>query len=332
MKIQRVHGGRVPPFFSGAMVLLVIVLASVFSSAAAGDRSGQRGFASPQQAVDALIAAVQDDNDDHLLAILGSDSEDLIFSGDRVADQNGRVRFLEACEENYGLEQDAEGRTVLVVGHKEYPFPIPIVQRDGSWFFDTPSGREEILNRRIGRNELHTIEVMQAYVDAQREYISLKHEVGGPAFAQKFTSSPGMKDGLYWEAEDGGEESPFGPLIARAAEEGYAGSLDQDPPEPLHGYYFRIIKGKGPHANGGAFDYVVDGKMVLGFALLAYPARYGASGIMTFLINQEGIIYEKDLGEESVTAAAAITTFDPDDTWNMYYPPGVYTTEESVRK
>jgi hypothetical protein len=162
---------------------------------------------------------------------------------------------------------------------------------------------------------------MQAYTDAQREYACMSGIGGGPEFAQKLASSDGMKDGLYWKAGVDEEESPFGPLIARATEEGYEGGLDREPPEPFHGYYFKILKGQGGHAEGGAFDYVADGKMVLGFGLVAYPAKYGASGIMSFIINQEGVIYEKDLGPETATAAAAMTVFDPDDTWRRYQEP-----------
>lgn len=278
----------------------------------------QKSFASPQQAVDALVGAVQDDNDAELLAILGSNAGDLISSGDRVADQNGRARFLKAYEVKNSLEKKDEGHAVLLVGSKDYPFPIPIVQQRDGWLFDTQAGMEEILNRRIGRNELHTIEVMHAYTDAQREYACMVRDNGGsPEFAQQFTSSEGKKDGLYWEAGEGEAESLFGPLIAKATEEGYARGLDEDSLEPFHGYYFKILKAQGEHANGGPFDYVADGKMILGFALVAYPAKYAASGIMTFIVNQEGVIYEKDLGENT-PKAAAMTTFDPDETWRKY--------------
>jgi hypothetical protein len=301
-----------------ALAILIAMVALAASPAMAGGPAGQKRFVSPEQAVAALVAAVQDNNDAELLAILGPGSENLISSGDRVADQKGRTRFLKAYEEKKGLEQEDEGRAVLLIGGKDYPFPIPIVRQGNAWLFDTQAGTEEILNRRIGRNELHTIEVMHAYTDAQREYGCMKRNDGGPEFAQKFASSEGKKDGLYWKPGEGEEESPFGPLIARATEEGYAGGLDKDPPEPFYGYYFKILKLQGEHAKGGAFDYVADGKMVLGFALVAYPAKYGASGIMTFIVNQEGVIYEKDRGEDTAATAAAMTTFDPDETWKIY--------------
>jgi len=316
--VRKAYNYRMFRLFPGALAILIAMVALAACCAVSRGPVGQKSFVSPQQTVAALVAAVQDNNDAELLAILGPGSEDLISSGDRVADQKGRARFLKAYEEKNSLEQEDKDRAVLLVGGKDYPFPIPIVQQGDAWLFDTQAGMEEILNRRIGRNELHTIEVMHAYTDAQREYACMKRKSGGPEFAEKFASSEGKKDGLYWEAGQGEEKSPFGPLIARATEEGYAGGLDEDPPEPFHGYYFKILKAQGEHADDGAFDYVADGKMVLGFALVAYPAKHGASGIMTFIVNQEGVIFEKDLGEDTAKAAAAMTTFDPDDTWKMY--------------
>jgi len=306
--------------FSVTMATFILMLLAA-STAMGGEADGQKRFSSPQQAVEALVAALRSDNDAELLNLLGPDSEDLIASGDQVADQNGRLRFLKAYGIKNSLEQDRKNGMVLLVGSKNYPFPIPIVRQGEAWSFDTRAGMEEILNRRIGRNELHTIEVMEAYTAAQREYASIPHARSCPEFAQKFASSEGQRDGLYWEVGEGEEESPFGPLIAKASAEGYAGDLDENPPEPFHGYYFKILKGQGEHAAGGAFDYVVDGKMVLGFALIAYPAKYGASGIMTFIVNQEGVIYEKDLGEETAVTAAAITLFNPDDSWQSHEEP-----------
>lgn len=302
-------------FFPGATVMLAAMAALVVPPAIAEEPENHKSFASPLLAVSALTAAVQDNDDSELLAILGPDAEDLIFSGDQVADQNGRARFLEIYAEQNRLEEQESGRTVLLIGSQDYPFPIPLVQQGDTWRFDTAAGREEILNRRIGRNELHTIEVMHAYTAAQREYACMNRNGGRQEFAQKFASSEGQKDGLYWKTGENEAASPFGPLIARATEEGYRGGLDEDPPEPFHGYLFKILKAQGQHASGGAFDYVADGKMVLGFALVAYPAKYGASGIMTFIVNQEGTIYQKNLGEDTATVAAALTAFDPDGTW-----------------
>jgi hypothetical protein len=293
--------------------LLLAALSSILVFSGATLAVEQKVFISPQEAVKALITAVQDNNDTELIAIFGPDSEDLIFSGDRVADQKYKERFLRAYEEKNSLKHESDIKVVLHIGNRDYAFPIPIVQEENAWFFDTQAGKEEILNRRIGRNELYTIEVLHSYTDAQREYAAINCSRSDcPEFAQRLTSSKGKKDGLYWEAKEGEKESPFGPLIAKATEVGY--TLDTDNPEPFHGYYFKILKAQGKHANGGPFDYVVKDKMILGFALVAYPAKYGASGIMTFIVNQEGEIYEKDLGEKTAEAAA-MTEYDPDSTW-----------------
>jgi hypothetical protein len=323
MRLLKAYNNRMMRLFPGMIAILIVILALGCSSSVDTEPAGQKSFATPQQAVAALVAAVQDNNEAEISAILGPGSEDLTSSGDKIADENSRMRFLKAYAEKNSLAQESEARlALLIIGEMDYPFPIPIVRQGDTWRFDTQAGRDEILNRRIGRNELHTIEVMQAYTDAQREYACQEPTGSGTEFAQKFSSSEGKKDGLYWEAGKDEEESPFGPLIVRAAEEGYEeGSLDKVPPEPFYGYYFKILKSQGEHANGGPYNYVVDGNMVLGFALIAYPAKYGNSGIMTFIINQEGVIYEKDLGEDTSTAAAAITTFDPDDTWRKYEEP-----------
>lgn len=308
--------------FSGAMVRLATTALLAATPALAAASAEQQGFPSAALAVAALVAAVQNDDDAALLAILGADAEDLIISGDPVADRNDRLRFLGSYAEKHSLVQETPDRAGLLIGGRDYPFPIPLIRTGNGWRFDTAAGREEILDRRIGRNELHTIEVMHAYTAAQREFACRDRDGDHRQFAQKFSSSEGQKDGLYWESAEGEDDSPFGPLIARATGEGYRGGLDEDPPEPFHGYLFRILKAQGDHASGGAFDYVADGRMILGFALIAYPARYGVSGIMTFIVNQEGVIFEQDLGAATVTAAAAITTFDPDPTWRKFVAPG----------
>ena len=212
--MQKTYENRMLWLFSGTMAMLLMLMLLTVSSVMAEGSAGQKSFASPQQAVDALVAAVADNNDTELLSILGPGSEDLISSGDSVADRNSRGRFLKAYEEKHSFQPEADERVVLFVGGKDYPFPIPIIHKAAAWSFDTLAGKEEILNRRIGRNELHTIKVMQAYTDAQREYASQQHNGDNREFAQKITSSEGMKDGLYWVAEEGEMASPFGPLIA----------------------------------------------------------------------------------------------------------------------
>jgi len=302
-----------------SFLFLTTFHAAVIAQQAAG---GEKIFDSPHKAVESMMAAVKDDNTGELLAIFGPGSEDLISSGDPVADKNGRTRFLKAYEEQHHLEQANGSKAILHVGNKDYPLPIPLVQIGEGWSFDTRNGMEEILNRRIGRNELHTIDVVHAYVDAQREYACMKRSDGTSAeFAQHFTSSDGNKDGLYWAAKDGEKESPFGPLIARATQEGYSSGLDEEGREPFHGYFFKILKAQGDNADGGAFDYIANGKMILGFAMVAYPAKYGTSGIMTFIVNQEGTIYQKDLSDDT-EKAAEMKTFDPDNTWQKLIEEG----------
>lgn len=318
MMVLKIYKYRMVLLFLGAAAIFIVTLSPAISHAMAGRVLVQESFSSPKEAAAALVTAVQSDNYDELLAILGAGSEDLFSTGDKVADRKDRERFIKAYEDKNSLNKEDDGRVVLIIGSKDYPFPIPIVRKGDAWLFDTRAGMEEILTRRIGRNELHTIEVMRTYTDAQREYACMKTDKGGPSFAQRFASSEGKKDGLYWEVGKDEEVSPFGQLIARATVEGYEESLNKEPPEPFHGYYFKILKRQGEHAGGGAFDYVVDGRMVLGFSLVAYPSRYGSSGIITFIINQEGVIYEKDFGKDTVMAAAALTAFDPDETWRRY--------------
>ena len=301
------------------MVIAVIMMACcTFKYAYAGDIK-QKTYTSPEEAVKALINALKTANNAELLAVLGPESKEIISSGDEVADKAGREDFLSGYEQKNELEKESPDKVVLSVGEDNWPLPIPIVKKDGRWVFDTEAGKEELLNRRIGRNELNTIDVMHAFVDAQREYASKdRNGDGATEFAQKLISTSGKEDGLYWEAKEGGEESPFGPLIAEAAKGGYkyTEKKTQDvQPSPYHGYFFKILKGQGPNAPGGQYDYVVNGKMILGYGLLAYPASYGNSGVMTFIINQDDVVYQKDLGEDTAKIAESITTYDPDKTW-----------------
>jgi hypothetical protein len=310
---------------SGVVVFLILAaLAATAATAATAQppkEGGQLTFATPDAAVGALIAAVRDDDNDKLTALFGPRAGELIVSGDPVADRNGRQRFLQAYAEKNYLEKEGERQAVLHIGARDYPFPIPLVGGDGNWFFDTMAGKEEILNRRIGRNELRVIEVLQAYTAAQRDYACRLRPDGDVAqFAQRLISSEGKRDGLYWPAEEGEEESPFGPLIAMAGAAGYESTPGLGAAEPFHGYYFKILAAQGEHAGGGPFTYLVNGKMVLGFGLVAYPADYGSTGVKTFIVNQAGVIHEKDLGE-GTGAAAAMTIYDPDETWRKVAEP-----------
>jgi hypothetical protein len=302
------------------LVSIAVVLFALIGPFAANALT-QRCFDNPQQAVDALIDAVRHDDEQALLALFGADADNLISSGDPVADQRGRDHFLTATEQKIALEEVDETRRTVIIGERNYPFPIPLVLQNGGWRFDTPAGIDELLNRRIGRNELHTIKVLNAYNAAQREYAAMMREEGVPVFARYLASHDGAKDGLYWPQEDDLPESPFGPLIAKATAKGYHSGEEGGFADPFFGYYYTILTAQGSHAEGGAFDYIVNDKMVLGFALIAYPAKYGASGIMTFMINQSGQIYEKDLGPETAAIASAVTAFDPDSSWQLYREP-----------
>ena len=275
----------------------------------------QKTFSSPEEAVKTAVTAARNNDDKDLMSIFGPSAKDLIFSGDAVADKQRREGFLTAYDEKNSLVSE-KGGMVVVVGKDDWPFPIPLVKKGEVWFFDTDKGREEILNRRIGENELSTIQTMLAIVDAQREYAMKDIDGDGiPEYAQKFMSDAEKKNGLYWETKEGEEPSPLGELAAGARAEGYAGKKSGDKPSPFHGFYYRILKAQGKNAAGGAYDYVVKGKMIGGFAVIASPAKYGNSGVMTFIVNYDGVVYEKDLGKNTEQAAKAIKKFDPDTTW-----------------
>lgn len=273
----------------------------------------QARYASPQEAVDALVAAVRSGKVSEIVSVLGNEGREVASSGDPVADASARQRFLGAFDSQHRL-QLTNTRAVLVVGPEDFPFPIPIVHDGSSWRFDTAAGRDEILDRRIGGNEHATIEAMRAYVDAQNEYAQADRDGKGPQFARRMLSSDGKKDGLYWPAVDGEEDSPLGPLIAAANREGYR--KRSDAPVPFHGYVYRILLGQGTNARGGARDYVAGGRMIGGFGLVASPAEYGSSGVMTFLTNQDGVVFQKDLGPNTGQKAATIKSFDPDTSWS----------------
>jgi hypothetical protein len=276
----------------------------------------QKSFKSPEEAVKALSDAVKGNDTKELLTIFGPEGKELVSSGDKVADETGREHFIKAYEEMNKLVNENDTKVILHIGNGDWPFPIPVVKRGEYWFFDTMAGREEILNRRIGRNELNAIQVCLAYVDAQREYILKDRDENKLLeYARRFVSRKGQKNGLYWETKEGEEQSPLGSLIAKAAGEGYIGRRPFGRRSPYHGYYYKILKSQGKNAAGGEYDYIVEGKMTGGFALVAYPAEYGNLGIMTFIVNQDGVVYEKDLGKDTEKIARAMKKFDPEDTW-----------------
>jgi hypothetical protein len=280
---------------------------------AAAPCSAQERFKTTEDAVTALVDAAKAEDKKELLKVLGPKGQQIVSSGDPVADRNARDKFVAAYDTKHNIMQDGDDTATLVIGNDEWPFPIPIVRKHDGWRFDTGAGLDEILRRRIGRDELSTIQVMLAYVQAQNEYASLDPDGLGPhVYAQRIVSSPGKKDGLYWPTAEGEEASPLGDLAAQASAEGY--KVGQKP-IPYHGYFYRILKRQGASASGGAYDYVVNGKMIGGFALLAYPAEYGNSGIMTFMVNHDGTVFQKDLGRRTERTARRIESFAPDSTW-----------------
>lgn len=302
----------------GFVVALSLAALLAASGPVPAAESKQKIYATPDEAAKALVAAVKADDKKAMLGILGSDAKPIVDSGDAVADKRAGERFVKAYEEANKLEKSGDAKAVLSVGKDDWPFPIPIVKGDKGWSFDTKAGKEEILNRRIGRNELSVIQVLQAYVDAQREYYlanpqhdKLLH------YAQKFESSPGKKDGLYYPVKAGEPQSPLGPLVAGVKAEGYGNKKAGEKRGPYHGYRYRILKAQGPDAPGGAYGYVANGQMIGGHAVVAWPDQYGNSGVMTFMINQDGVVYQKDLGPETATAVQKITKFNPDKTWKQ---------------
>ena len=276
-----------------------------------------RLFASPEEAGAALLEAAKSGDQNAALAIFGPESKEIIFSGDAVQDKAAIDKFNAAYGVMHRWRKMPDGTQVLLIGADNFPFPIPLKKGDGGqWFFDTAAGKEEILTRRIGRNELAIIEVCGAVADAQAEYSSQPHDGGSKGqFALKFISDAGKQNGLYWEAPEGQPKSPLGPLAALATTEGY--SAKPDAHASFHGYFFHMLTRQGSHAPGGAKDYVVNGKMVGGFAFVAYPAEYGNSGVMTFIINQDGVLLQKDLGKTTTETATAMTEFDPDTSWSQ---------------
>jgi hypothetical protein len=272
-------------------------------------------FASPDEAGKGLLAAVQSANQDAIVAIFGPESKQLVSSGDATQDKETVDAFVAAYGTMNRWRKMDDKSEILVLGVDNFPFPIPLKQNgDGRWYFDTAAGKDEILARRIGRNELAAIKICGALGDAQAEYDSQPHD-GAKQYAQKFISDVGKQNGLYWKAAEGQPESPLGPLAAFATAEGY--TVQPNAHQPFHGYFFRILTKQGAQAKGGAKDYLVNGKMTGGFAFVAYPAEYGNSGVMTFMIDQDGVLIQKDLGKTTTETATAMTDFDPDATWTI---------------
>ena len=298
---------KIGPTALTGLTMAVLVFAM---TAAAG---AQQSFKTVAEAADALLNAVKSGDQRGILAVLGADGAGIASSGDKVEDAAARKRFTDAYDAKHQINMEGEQKAVLVIGDQDWPFPIPIVRKDDSWRFDTAAGREEILDRRVGRNELAAIQACLAYVDAQNDYAELmRASTGTAAYAQRIVSQPGKKDGLYWPTGPGETASPLGELVASATTEGYRVEGEH---APFHGYYYRILTRQGPAAPGGAYDYMAHGKMIGGFALVAYPAAYRNSGVMTFLVNHDGTVFEKDLGPHAANIAEHMASFNPDGTW-----------------
>jgi hypothetical protein len=294
------------------VVKLTLLSAGLLIFASVAVAFAQEKYATPDAAVDALVASAKSGDEKAALVVLGPGADDIISSGDKVSDDAVRARFISSYNAKHEIKMVGDDKATLIIGDNDYPVPIPLVRKVGKWSFDTQAGRIEILARRIGHNELDAIQTVLAFVDAEDEYAS-KDRTGGSVgvYAQHFVSQPGKKDGLYWPTEPSEEESPLGELFAQASQEGYGGGGHA----PYHGYYHKILTKQGPHATGGAVDYVVNGKMIGGYALVAYPDEYRNSGVMTFIVNHSGQVFQKDLGPDTANIAQRMTSFDPDPSW-----------------
>ena len=292
-----------------SLAAVAILLTACVPTRSMAQKQAQKIFSSPEDASNALVTAAQNDDERAALEILGPDGKQIISSGDETEDARARANFVEKYHEMHRLVKEPDGTTTLYIGAENWPTPIPLVNKSNSWYFDTEAGKKEILYRRIGQNEISAIRVCQELVAAEKEFYSAHHE-----YAQKMNSDEGLHNGLYWKAADGEPLSPIGPLVASALAEGYR--KDQGAgPTPFHGYYFRILTEQGKQAQGGAKNYIVNGKMTDGFAFVAYPAEYRSSGVMTFIVGNHGVVYQKDLGKKVEVLAKAMKRFDPDSHW-----------------
>jgi hypothetical protein len=321
------------PFFAFALLLVCAgaicgsaVLRAQSQAAAKSPSRNQATFSSPEEAMQAMISAAKTKDHAAIAKILGPENEQ-VYSGDPVEDDKDLAGFADAAGESASLRKDDENKYTILVGKDKWPAPIPIVKQGNEWVFDTKAGLDEILNRRIGENELSAITTCRTYVLAQWEYFTEADNTNHPGlnvYAQKFMSSPGMHDGLYWDTSEGEKSSPLGKLVADARAEGYTpGSHAMDESgakhvrSPYHGYFFKILNRQGAHVPGGKFNYIINGNMIAGYALIAYPAKWGNSGVMTFIVNQQGRVYEKNLGLDTEKIASGITEYDPDRTWKL---------------
>ena len=287
-----------------------IFLTVCFPARSMAQQSGQKTFPSPEDASHALLTAAQSNDEKAMLEILGPDGKQIVSSGDDAEDAQSRANFVQRYEEMHRLVKEPDGTTVLYIGAHNWPTPIPLVNKGDVWYFDTEAGKKEILYRRIGRNEMSTIRVCQELVAAEKEFYAAQHS----EYAPKIFSDEGQHNGLYWKAADGEPQSPIGPLVASAVAEGYAKGQG-GPPTPYRGYYFRVLTRQGKDASSGAKSYIGNGKMTQGFACVAYPAEYKSSGVMTFIVNEDGVVYQKDLGKKTEALAKSLKEYNTNSSW-----------------
>ena len=305
LNLERFRPGQLPK-----LATVGLILASCLASPSLAQQRVQKTFSSAEEASKALVEACQTNDEKALLEILGSGSKQVVSSGDDAQDKEHRANFVKRFEEMHRLVKEPDGTTTLYIGAENWPTPIPLVNKGSSWYFDTEAAKQEILFRRIGYNEMSTIKVCQELVAAEKEYRAAHQD----EFARKMYSDEGKRDGLYWKTAAGQPDSPIGPLVASAVAEGYPKG-EGNPPTPYRGYYFRILTSQGKDAPGGAKSYIANGKMTEGFAVIAYPAEYRSSGVVTFIVGQDGVVYQKDLGKKTEALAKATKEYNPDSTW-----------------
>jgi len=293
-----------------------IFLTGYIASGSLAQQPGQKTFSSPEDASKAFVMAAQNNDEKAMLEILGPDGKQIVYSGDEIEDANSRANFVKKYQELHRLVKEPDGTMTLYIGEHNWPTPIPLVKKGDAWYFDTEVAKKEILYRRIGRNEMSSIHICRGLVAAEKEYYSAQNS----EYAAKIFSDEGQHNGLYWKAAESEPQSPIGPLVAAAVTEGYVKG-QAGPPTPYRGYYFHILTGQGKDASGGTKSYVVNGKMTAGFAFVAYPAEYRSSGVMTFMVGQDGVVYEKDLGAKTNALAKAIKDYNPNSSWHKVEEP-----------
>jgi len=306
---------------------LIILLTGFIPARSLAQQQGQKTFSSPEEAAKALVAAAQSNDEKAMLEILGPDGKEIVSSGDETEDAQNRANFAQKYQEMHRLVKEPDGATMLYIGAENWPTPIPLMHKGNAWYFDTDAGKKEILYRRVGRNELSTIRVCQELAAAQKEYYSTQHN----EYAQQIFSDEGQHNGLYWKATGSEPQSPIGPLVAGAVAEGYIKG-ENGAPTPYRGYFYHILTRQGKNAPGGAKNYIANGKMTEGFAFIAYPAEYRSSGVMTFIVGADGVVYQKDLGAKTSTAAKAVNEYNPNSSWHKVEDMQEQTADEQKSK